>query len=66
MYYKQEQNCASPSRQLVGLAGVAGRWRVRPLLHHLVPLLTDGVQPLVLEEGGGDEEGIAEDISYFR
>lgn len=45
-------SCVSLSWTVVALAGVAGWWCVGPLLHHLVTLLTDGVQPLVLREEG--------------
>lgn len=45
----------SRSGAFLALAGVAGRWRVGALLHHLVTLLADGVQPLVLQEDGTTE-----------
>lgn len=63
IYYKQEHGCREScflSRRAVGGAGVAGWWRVGPLLYHLVPLLADGVKPLVLRGGGGEEEESAE------
>lgn len=50
--YTQGPKCGGscdPSGRLVRFARVAWGGRVGPLLHHLVPLLTDGIQPLALQ-----------------
>lgn len=63
MYYKQEQNCQQscvPSWDLVGFARVAGWWRIGSLLYHLVTLLTDFIQPLILQRGRQEHDGDTE------
>lgn len=50
-----------PSWELVTLACVAGWCRVGALLHHLVSLLTDGLEPLVLKEERQEETAGWED-----
>lgn len=57
-FYKQRAGRSRvPSWRLVGLSRVAGWRSVGPRLHHLVTLLTDGMQPLVLQ-GGRQKEVI--------
>lgn len=59
--YTQEQNCGQldvPSWSLFSLACVVVRRRVFPLLNQLVALLTDGIQPFVLQGRWGEEREI--------